>query len=108
MMAIVVPRLMPALSASIRPPLALTNALAIHSPRPEPDMVEAWRGPRKKRSPSWAFSSSVRPAPVSRTDRTRPWPLRFAATVMVEPEGEYLAALSTICAKACSISTGST
>ena len=36
------------------------------------------------------------PAPASLTDSITSRPLRFAATVIVEPLGEYFAALSTI------------
>ena len=64
--------------------------------------------PRKNRSPRCESSSPVSPAPLSLTANVTSWPLRLAATLMVEPAGEYLAALSTTCTNACSTSTGST
>ena len=51
----VVPQSGPSLSTSTLPPLALMKALAIHRPRPEPDVVAAWRAPRKKRPPTNSF-----------------------------------------------------
>ncbi|HEY2531681.1 MAG TPA: hypothetical protein VGJ20_27760, partial [Xanthobacteraceae bacterium] len=70
----VVPRPAPVLSTSTLPPLAMMKALVIHNPSPEPEVVVACRGPRKNRSPTWRFSSAVRPAPQSCTEIKRACP----------------------------------
>ena len=89
----VLPWSAPRLMASILPPLAPTKALAIHGPRPEPEVAAAWRAPRKKRSPSCACSSPVSPMPrIVDPDSTTSARVAFAATVIGEPAGEYLAA----------------
>ena len=64
-MVTVVPLFSPALVASIVPPLALTNALAIQNPRPEPGVCRAF-----------VLDNAGRLAPLARQlDATLPQPV---------------------------------
>ena len=70
------------------------EGFAIHSGSPEPDVVLVWRGPRKKRSPRRSLFS-VRQTGAGVVDRQdQVVAVAPRSTLMVEPLGEYLAALS--------------
>ncbi len=97
------PRSTPSLFASRLPPLACRNALAIHRPRPEPEVAAAGAiAAEEALAERGRAPRAVSPAPLSATVTASHAVLDRAAMRIGEPVGEYFIAFSITWPSACS------
>src|SRR5579883_2374812 len=99
----VVPMPCPRLETVTVPPLDLTKVEAIQKPSPDPGTLACRRSLRNERRPSSRCSSGVMPTPSSVTERIIQPGSAWALIDMVDPDGEYLAAVCCSCPQASSI-----